>query len=155
MIKQFEFYHGVVFTKLVHCCKENILIKPYPSSSNASYILNDQIGLYIKHSTKRMSPWRFNFQKDHQNELFEMKSNLNKIYLILVCGYDGIVTLSYNELKIILDDSRDEIEWISAARNRNQEYTVNGSNGGLGSKIGKSDFAKKIFSETPILLHSY
>lgn len=145
MIKEFEFYHGVVFTKLIHGSKNNISIKSYPSNSNASYILNEQIGIYIKHSAKRLTPWRFSFQKEHQNEILDMKKTLGKIFIVLVCGEDGIVTLSYEELKKILDDNHGDIEWISAARNRNQEYSINGSDGGLGRKVGKSDFPKKIF----------
>jgi hypothetical protein len=146
MIKEFEFYHGVVFSKLIHYSAEPISIKPYSSNSNASYIINDNIGIYIKHCTKRLTPWRFSFQRVHQDEILEMKNKLGQVYLALVCGEDGIVTLSFEELKKILDDTHGEVEWISAARNPNQEYTINGSDGGLGRKVGKSDFPKKIFN---------
>ena len=145
MIQEYEIYHGSVFTKLIHYQKNGVAIKSY-SSSNASYVINNSIGAFIKHSKKRLSPWRFSFLKEHQIEIEELKGNCEKVFLILVCGMDGIVTLSYEELKKILDDNHGEIEWISASRNRNQEYTINGSDGGLGRKIGKSDFPKKIFN---------
>jgi hypothetical protein len=145
MIKKYEFYHGAVFTTIIHGCPEDVTIKPYPTNSNASYILNASIGLYIKHSTKRLTPWRFSFHKVHQEEICEMKKRLKSVYLILVCGEDGIVALTFDELRIILDANHGEIEWISAARSRNKEYTINGSDGGLGRKIGKSDFPRKIF----------
>jgi len=146
MIKEYEFYHGVVFTKLIHNCPSNISIKPYPSDSNASYVLNGNIGIYIKHSAKRLTPWRFSFARVHQDEILDMKNKLGQVFLVLVCGEDGIVTLSFEELKKILDDNHGEVEWISASRNPNQEYNVNGSDGGLGRKVGKSDFPKKIFN---------
>ncbi|KAF0212426.1 MAG: hypothetical protein FD178_3176 [Ignavibacteria bacterium] len=146
MIKEFEFYHGVVFTKLIHGSESYLSIKPYPTEGNASYIINENTGIYIKHSARRMSPWQFSFHKDHQNEILQMKSNLEHVFLVLVCGEDGIVTLNYNELKILLDDIHGEMEWIRAARSRNQEYTVNGSDGGLVRKIGKSDFPKKVLA---------
>ena len=69
MIKEFEFYHGVVFTKLIHSSKKCISIKSFPTSSNASYIYNENIGIYIKHSTKRLSPWHFSLQKIHLDEI--------------------------------------------------------------------------------------
>jgi len=145
MIKEFEFYHGVVFTKLLHYFENNVSIKKFPTDSNASYVLNDDIGIYIKHSAKRLSPWRFSFQRNHQDEILQMKSQLNQVFLILVCGEDGVVTLSYDELKKILNEAHEDVEWISAARNRKQEYKVKGSDGDLEYKVGKSDFPRKIF----------
>lgn len=144
MIKEFEFYHGVVFTKLIHCNNKSISIKSFPTASNASYIYNEDIGIYIKHSTKRLSPWRFSLQKIHQDEILQMKNQLKEVFLILVCGDDGVVTLSYDEFKQILDDVHEVVEWISVSRNPNKEYTVKGSDGALVRKIGKSDFNKKL-----------
>lgn len=146
MIKEFEFYHGAVLSKLIHYCPETISLCLYPSPSNASYILNNKIGIYIKHSTKRLTPWRFSFQKVHQDEILEMKSKLDSVFILLVCHDDGIVTLSFEELKLILDETHGEIEWISASRNPNKEYTVKGSDGGLDYKIGKSDFPRKVLA---------
>ena len=144
MIKEFEFYHGVVFSKLIHSIPDGISIKLYSSPSNASYVINDNIGIYIKHSTKRMSPWRFSFQKTHQDEILQMQEQLRNIFILLVCGKDGVVTLSFEELKTILNDIHSETEWISASRTRNKEYGIKGSDGSLEQKIGKTDFLKKI-----------
>ncbi|ASE60504.1 MULTISPECIES: hypothetical protein [Weeksellaceae] len=144
MIKEFEFYHGVVFSKLIHNIPDGISIKLYSSPSNASYVINDNIGIYIKHSTKRMSPWRFSFQKIHQDEILQMQQQLRNIFVLLVCGKDGVVTLSFKELKTILNNMHSETEWISASRTRNKEYSIKGSDGSLEKKIGKKDFLKKI-----------
>lgn len=150
MIKEFEFYHGTIFTRLIHNYGEPVIIRPYPTSSNSSYILNDTIGLYVKYSSKRMSPWRFSMQKLHQDEILQMKNQLSEVFILLVCGEDGIVTLSFDELKQILDHAHDETEWISATRNPRKEYTVKGSDGKLSKKIGKSDFPKKIVEFSPV-----
>lgn len=98
MIKEFEFYHGVVFSKLIHNpnCKITS-IKLYNHRSNSSYILNNNVGIYIKYSTKRLTPWRFSFQKIHQGEILELQNAFPKVYILLVCGEDGIVTLSFEE----------------------------------------------------------
>ncbi len=144
MIKEFEFYHGVTFTKLIHSSIGKVSIRPFPTDGNSSYILNENIGLYIKYSSKRMTPWRFSMQKDHQDELLLMKNNLSEVFLLLVCGEDGIVTLSFDEVKQILNDAHGDVEWISASRNPRKEYTIKGSDGKLGRKVGKSDFPGKI-----------
>ena len=143
MLKEFEFYHGVVLSRLVHGSVP-IQINTYPTDSNASYVLDNSTGLYIKHSTKRMTPWRFSFQKKHQNEIYEMRKKFSEIFLILVCGDDGIVTLSYKELKKILDEQHDEVEWIAVSRRSREKYTVTGSNGKLKYKIGENEFPNKI-----------
>lgn len=146
MNKKFEFYHGVVWSKLIHFRLSGISIKPFPTASNASYIIDERIGLYVKHSTKRLSPWIFSFQKIHQIEIEGMRNALSEVYVILICGEDGIVTLSYDELKVVLDTNHKQTEWISASRSRNTEYTIKGSDGILKSKVGKNDFPSKIFN---------
>ncbi len=150
MIKEFEFYHGVVLTKLVQNTKSfGVKIRPYPTDSNASYIVDNDIGLYVKYSSKRMSPWRFSLQRIHQQEIVKMKNDLRDVFLVLVCGEDGLVTLSYQELTAIWNDNKN-LKWISAARSPRKEYTIKGSDGILNRKVGKSDFPRKIFeSETP------
>lgn len=146
MIKEFEFYHGVIFTKLIHESNSRILIEPFPTESNASYIINSKVGIYIKHSTKRLTPWRFSLSKIHQDEILQMKDKLEEVFLLLVCGEDGVVVLSFNELKRILDEVHGEVEWISATRTPRKEYAVKGSDGSLGKKVGKNEFPRKIFA---------
>ncbi len=146
MIKEFEFFHGIVFARILHCAKKNeVKIKPYLSSDNASYVINDKIGIYIKYSSKRMTPWRFTFKKEHQDEIELMKKDLKDVFLLLVCNDDGIVCMSYPELKQILDDQHDPIESISVKRQKREMYAIKGSNGKLGFKIGPNDFPEKIF----------
>ena len=147
MIREFEFYHGAVLAKLLHESGRSVTIEPFPSESNASYVVNKNIGLFIKHSAKRMSPWRFSFSTEHQNEILEMKNKLGEVFLLLVCGEDGIVSLSFDELKSILNETHDPVEWISVARNKNTHYTVKGSDGSLGYKISHKDFPRKLFEK--------
>jgi len=58
MIKEFEFYHGAVLSGLAHADRP-VSLKLYPTSSNSSYVINDTIGIFVKYSSKRMSPWKF------------------------------------------------------------------------------------------------
>jgi hypothetical protein len=146
MIKAFEFYHGLVFARILHGTQCPISIRPFHSVSNASYVVNDAIGIYIKYSTKRMTPWRFTFLKEHQAEIDLLKTNFKNVFLVLVCNDDGVVCLDYLELKQILDNQLDPIEWISATRHKRQMYAVKGSNGKLDFKIGQNDFPEKIFA---------
>jgi hypothetical protein len=147
MIKDFEFFHGVVFARILHGTQRPLSIRPFQSVSNASYVVNNSVGIYIKYSSKRMTPWRFTFMKEHQVEIDLMKSSFKNVFLVLVCNDDGVVCLSYLELKKILDNQHDPIEWISATRHKREMYSVKGSNGELDFKIGQSEFPNKLFAD--------
>ncbi len=143
MIKEFEFYHGAVLSRLTHANKP-ISLKLYPTSSNSSYVINDKIGVFIKYSSKRMSPWSFSFRMEHQDEILKIKESLGKVFLLLVCHDDGIVALSFDELKFILDEKHDEVEWIRISRRPREKYSVKGSDGKLKFKIGGNEFPSKV-----------
>tara|TARA_B110000238_G_C15838359_1_gene315820 strand:+ start:24 stop:473 length:450 start_codon:yes stop_codon:yes gene_type:complete len=142
-IKEYEFYNGAVLNRLIRKGKP-IEIDIFPSNGNNSFIVNNKIGLYIKYSRKKISPWRFTFTKEHQAEMNIMYELLDTIYLILVCQKDGIVCLEYNELKLVLDEIYEEVEWVSASRLSKEQYSIRGSNGALNFKISNNDFPKKI-----------
>ena len=146
MIKEFEFFHGLVFARIIHHTQRPLFVQTFQSLSNSSYVLNETIGIYIKYSTKRMTPWRFTFRREHKDEIDLMKATFRNVFLLLVCNDDGIVCLSYSELKEILDNQHDPIEWISATRHKREMYAVKGSNGELNFKIGQNDFPEKIFA---------
>jgi hypothetical protein len=150
MIREFEFYHGLVFSRLIHAYDGQIEIKPYPTPSNSSYILNGKVGLYIKYSAKRMTPWGFSFKQNHQEEIHDMRSKLSSVFVLLVCNDDGIVCLNERELRQVLDDEFLATESIRVHRNPREKYSVSGTDGKLKLKIGESDFPKKLFTETEV-----
>ncbi|CAM3468409.1 hypothetical protein LLO_0942 [Legionella longbeachae NSW150] len=144
MIKEYYQYHGIVFTQLIQESSSSLQFKTYSHSNNSAYIINDKIGIYIKYCTKRFSPWRFTLLKSHQDTLLEMKQSIGNVYLILMCGKDGIAVLDWIELKTILDSVHEEVEWIAVSRGKNQMYSLSGSDGNLHYKLGRSDFPSKI-----------
>src|SRR5713101_7631019 len=108
MINEFEFYHGVTFARMLHDTQKELTIKPYSASDNAAYVVDGVIGVYIKYSSKRLSPWRFSFQRRHRDRINEMKADLSQVFLLLVCNDDGIVVLSFDEFKQILNEMHGE-----------------------------------------------
>jgi hypothetical protein len=145
MIKDYEKYFGSVFTKIINFCDAPVSITRFPTKSNASFVINNKIGLYIKYSTKRLTPWQFSFLKEHQDEIQKMKDQLDEVFLVLVCHDNGIACLSFEELKLILDENHEDVEWIRVSRSKREKYSVHGKDGKLDFKIGNSDFPKKLF----------
>jgi hypothetical protein len=142
MISEFEFFHGVVFARILHATERQLSVKQYSPSDNAAYVVNGAKGVYIKYSSKRLSPWRFSFQKRHQEQIAQMKRELGQVFLLLVCNDDGIVVLAFEELQQILSENHEAVEWISATRNRRQMYSIKGSDGKLSFKVGRDEFFK-------------
>lgn len=150
MNREFEFFHGVALTRLVHSAGKKLCLERFPSLSNSAYIIDEKIGLYVKYCAKRMSPWRFTFKKEHQDEIQAIRERLNTVFVLLVCNDDGLVCLGDKELHQILDTQHDPVEWVSASRRRREMYTVKGSNGTLEFKVGANEFPEKLFRDPKV-----
>lgn len=143
-IDKFELYHGAALSKLF-VPNRKITINSCVTTSKCAYTLNDSVALYIKFSTGRMTTWNFNFKKIHQEEIKEIYDLHKQLFLLLICGNDGIVCLSYSELKKVLDEEFDENESITVKRWRKQQYGIKGTNGKLEFKIPVNSYPKKVF----------
>ena len=144
-INEYQFFNGVVLNGLVR--KGKLLkIDVFPSSGNNAFTINEKVGIYIKYSKKVISPWRFTFLKEHQDE-FKIMSELLTSFLILVCNKDGIVCINSITLKKILDAKHESVEWISAARLKRDSYEVKGSDGKLKFKININDFPRHVINK--------
>lgn len=141
MNKDFEKYHGLVLLKIIRAYQLPI---SFVTNSSNSYVINDNIGIYIKHSKNRVSPWTFTFKKEHQDEISLLYNKYNTTFICLVCHNDGVVCLKFNELKIILDHNHDESEWVRVFRRHREKYSIHGSDGKMEYKKGNSEFPKII-----------
>jgi hypothetical protein len=140
-----DFYFGSAIKQLIdNIVIEKCSILSFPTSSKCAYSINNEVGVYFKFSRNRGTSWRFTFQKVHQEEIRVMRELLNEVFVILICSNDGFVCLDYKDLKKILDEEYDPVEWISASRNRGSQYTVKGSNGKLNFKVSNKDYPRKI-----------
>ena len=144
---EFNSYHGIALCRIVHEDRVKS-IKLYPTPSNSSYMINEEIGVFIKYSTKRMSPWRFTFQWEHRTELGEMCESLKAVFVVLVCRDDGVACLNYHELIAVLgelDAIKEVTQWLAVARKPREKYRINGSHGSLKHKIADSQFPERLF----------
>jgi hypothetical protein len=143
-MRKIDFFHGAVLFRIV--C-EGIVCNINRSTNNSStYIIDGDIGIYIKYSQRRMSPWIFSFSKLHRDEIKRTYGKLTKLFLALVCNDNGICCLDYSEISTVLSlDNPTFPKWIRVARMKGEKYTVSGSDGRLSYKIGNSDFPKKIY----------
>lgn len=111
-----------------------------------------QIGLFIKHSSARRSPWRYSFAKAHQQELSDMHERCAAIFVILFAGDDGVACLSYQQLKVVLDEYYDDVEWVALSRKHNQSFRVSGKDGSLDGTLPRKSFPDAIIKKVTELL---
>lgn len=139
-IKDFEKHHGVVFSRLIHMY-EGIKITADINQDNSSYIINDKLGFYIKHSAKRLTPWQFTFKAQHHQSITKLNKLYGNGYVVFVCNSDGICAITFKDyFKLIRDIEDEQIKNISVSRLKNEQYSVSGTDGELEHKIQDNNF---------------
>jgi len=139
MIKEFEMYHGIVLSKLVHI-NNNIEISSDVNNDNSSYILNKSCGLYIKFSKKRLTPWTFTFNFEHNNAIESLSSLTTTGYVVFVCGNDGICCVEFQEFFFAIGQMVEgDKKSISISRFKKEQYLVSGSNYEISHKFSNFD----------------
>ncbi len=137
MISEFERYHGVALRSIVVSARRPVTIQTCEEVGRVdSYRLNNTTAVHIKHSAKRLPPWQFTFTSDEIRELLELRSTTNSLWVILVCGPDGMLSLSVSEFDEAVGASLDSTPFIRVDRDRHSMYRVFGSAGKLGAATG-------------------
>lgn len=135
MIREFEYYHGVALRDIVVCCRPkgaSIRLADERGRLN-SYILDDELGLHIKHSSGRVPPWQFVFSADALKEVNGLKAEARSVWLAFVCGEDGVVFLPESDFFEV--NSGIDSAYIRIDRDKRTMYRINGSSGPLRKAI--------------------
>lgn len=158
-ISQSEKYYGVVVLRLLERLGEKIPAINFSLQtgiSNSSFIVHGispqvlgkgstaSVGLFIKISNSRRSPWKYNFDKTHQDEIASMYQTHGQVFVAFVAGDDGIACLDYSQLKSLLDDIHEEQEWVSVSRKYRENYRVKGNDGSLERPLARNSFPDNI-----------
>lgn len=132
MIREFEYYHGVALRDIVVCLRPDpVSIRLADSRGRLnSYILNEELGLHIKHSAGRMPPWQFGFGQDTLNETKTLAADVRAIWLAFVCGEDGVVFLPHQDF-LSINAACETSAYVRIDRDKRSMYRVTGSSGPL------------------------
>ena len=138
----YTFFHGNALVRLVQDPRTHG-IELY--HGNNCYLVNKKTGIYLKHSTKRISPWQFTFLPEHLSEIVSIEHESKSLFLVLICNDDGICCLNFQEIaQLILVGNMDQTKSIRVSRSPHEKYAVSGTDGKLKHKIGNSDFPRKV-----------
>ena len=149
-----EIYHGIVCQKIIKQIEEigftdGITFQSGTSKNSIIVRLNEEkfFGIYIKYSKKNYTPWNFSFHYSHQEEIKILKELCADVFVALVCGYDGVPLITYNELKELLDENFEENERVNVTRKPRGNYWLKGRDGKLEKSVTVSDLGKKLAKE--------
>lgn len=135
MIPDYKLYHGAVLAELVHQLDSPVLIDELEENGRlSSYVLNSNVGVYIKHSGQRIRPWQFTFTPDNLAEIAELHQRLGSIFVAFVGPTMGMLCLTWSELLSVMDVGGSGQAWIRIDRPRGKQYSVFGTKGALAYK---------------------
>jgi hypothetical protein len=138
MLDEYEFYQGVVLRQLAVENSYSMSFRPFVRGGRINaFVVNGRIGVYVKHSSKRMSPWRFSFNIDQAADLLDLEQKFPDSFAVFVCGDDGLVTLSFADLHTIVSFQESENAWVSASRPPRTQYELAGNRGELKYKVAR------------------
>jgi hypothetical protein len=134
-IKKQEFYEGAALHLLARTGGITSIRYEPPF-----FLLNDQLLVILKYSTRGRSPWGFTFTTDEQVLLRDRASKF-KTMIALICGADGVAAFSYDDYRSVAA-SRNSAVHIACYREHHGHYEVNGPDGTLDGKVAPSDWQR-------------
>lgn len=147
MIQQLERYHGAALARLVRVEGSRTIALRLHERYRAAYVLGEHVVIYMKYSTNRLSPWVFSFRPEHQDEIAALEDEFDRVFVVLICGSDGVVCLSDKEHQHVIGrGSTGASESVRVARGPRQKYAVSGSDSGRALRIGDNEYPAKVFS---------
>lgn len=135
MIPEYKFYQGVVLSELVDMAPTPVTISEVVDGGRLGfYVVNDKVGMQVKHSSARLPPWSFTLKESHLAQLHRMSATLETVFLVLVCGEIGMLALEMREVKEICGATADNQYWLRVDKRPRGMFGVHGSLGALRQK---------------------
>ena len=134
-IKKQEFYEGAALHQLARSGGITSIRYDHPL-----FLLNNQVLVLLKYSTKGRSPWGFTFTMDEQ-ALLQKKAAEHKVVIGLVCGADGVATFTYDGYRSVAAHKNVAVH-IACYRKHGEHYEVNGPDGTLDGKVAPSNWQR-------------
>lgn len=134
-IKKQEFYEGAALHLLARTGGITSIHYKAPF-----FVLNNQLLVLLKYSTKGRSPWGFTFTTDEQM-LLQRRASEFKTVIGLICGADGVAGFTYETYSKIATPRNSAIH-IACYRQHGEYYEVNGPDGKLNGKVAPSNWQR-------------
>lgn len=136
MIPDYKLYHGAVLAEIVDKFDGAVSFRESIAPGRLlNYVVNDEVGLQIKHSAARLRPWGFSYPKAHIDQLKDLLKVYPSTFAVLVCHMDGFVAISASQLITSLQAVDSGQAWLRIDRKRREMYRVFGPSGEFPTKF--------------------
>jgi hypothetical protein len=143
VIQEIERYHGAALARLIRGGESMSIRCGLHPRFRSAYVLDERVAMYVKYSRSRLSPWVFGFKTEHRNEIVKLGEDFQEVFIVLVCGFDGVACMSAQEYQLVGASKS-----VRIARGRRQKYAVSGG-GERTLRIGNNEFPAKVFAAIP------
>lgn len=147
-IPQKAFYHGAALFEITQDGHFSSINKMPNISSSSAYLLNHNIGVYIKHTTVEKEPkcWKFTFAPEHQEVIRKMYDLYReKTYVAFVCQDEGICVVDFSTLTSSVDFNYSDSEWCEIYRPDGGSFRIIGKKGEYPKTIALNAFPAVLF----------
>jgi len=144
MLDKFGYYHGAALIRLL----DDERCRAVRKHGLLGYVVNDDIFVFLKYTTKARSPWGFAFDQEDIDRCFSMSTQYHRVILGLICGGDGVCALEWSQAKELLGGKPGR---IATGRKHNHSYDVWGSEGELKRKISLRRWPSLLFELEAVL----
>ncbi|MCF8476694.1 MAG: hypothetical protein K9G60_06665 [Pseudolabrys sp.] len=127
MISDLERYQGVALRQIIISAGRAANIGIANETGRIDCFSIERTAFQIKYSTKRLSPWQFSFTADQMFEIATLLKKFNSAWMLLVCGVDGVVSLSAREFLSITESRPGGVCSIRVSRSKNSMYRISGN----------------------------
>jgi hypothetical protein len=140
-IRKQEFYEGAALHLLSRGGRIQSLVYRPPL-----FLLNGDLSVLLKYSTKGRSPWGFTLTPDEQ--LLFKTTTTTEFIVGLICGADGVAACDANDIEQIAPLNGTAIH-LACYRRHGEHYEVSGPDGSMLRKIPPSRWQRILDDRDP------
>jgi hypothetical protein len=138
MTPEYQFYHGALLHEIITSSGRELRITLRNFSGRPdAFVIDGTVGVLIKFSSARITPWLFTFAKEHVSELYALRSETKVCFIALVCGDDGFVCIRDSDLVEILAPTDTDVASVRVERRPRKMYGLSSSGKHLDGKLAR------------------
>ncbi len=141
MLYKSKYYHGAAVLSIL----EDNRCKSINKLGHLGYLVNTEIFVFLKYTTKSRSPWGFTFDQEDVDRCSRLSSEYKKVILGFVCAGDGVCGIDWLEAKQLLGNKSGR---IAISRKHDHSYSIWGSAGELKRKISVTQWPIIVFEHS-------
>jgi hypothetical protein len=136
MSLDFEASQGLVLRAIIVGATPPISVEPFNRHGRLdAFVFDRKVGVFIKYSTKRLTPWPFTFHIEQVSELLDLETEYSTAFVVFVCGVDGLVTIDMATLHDLVSFKESEQAWLRIERKPRTLYSLSGNRAELTNKV--------------------